>query len=132
MNLKTDESVPGFMDGNDMIPMLKHGVTPTCNSRTIHHRNNPPIYWWDWDGPGTLHTQFIGVIKTPDRSCKTDKSVRMGDVLDVAIPTINRGVTPIHICQPQWYRNNPPIYWWDTEAPTLPPINRFNGFKDKG
>ncbi len=131
---ETDESVPGFMDGNDMIPTLKRGVNPTCNSRTIHHRNNPPIHWWEYDTTTPdPNNRFNGLImKTPDISWQTDKSVRVVGAGCTRIPMMNHGAIPNRDPLNNACRNNPPIHWWDTDAPTLPPINRFNGFKDKG
>ncbi len=45
------ESVPGFMDGIDIIPTLKRGVNPNNDQSNVSDRANPPIHWWDKSAP---------------------------------------------------------------------------------
>jgi len=73
-NGKTDESVPGFMDGNDMNPTLKRGVHPNRESLKIIHRNNPPIHWWD--GNATIPpkiNRFNGLYKSNPNQSKYEE-----------------------------------------------------------
>ncbi|MCK4640085.1 MAG: hypothetical protein KAU06_02005 [Candidatus Marinimicrobia bacterium] len=118
--VKTDKSVPGYCVGVIMCPPINRGVNPKRISKPSRHGANPPIYRWDLDDHLVFHTYFNGGFET-------DKSVPgLMDGNDM-VPTLKRGVNPNRDSLNNACRNNPPIYWWDKNAPIPPKINRFNG-----
>jgi len=62
---------------------------------------------------------------------KTDKSVPRGGGCNAIFPTLKHGATPNRTYPSYACRNNPPIHWRDTNTPTSPQKNRFNGLHKK-